>query len=588
MVFMLADREEREGSLQYFADERKLLAAFVEWFQRFDPDLLIGWNVVGFDLNFLAKKCDELKIDLALGRGRQRLRLMTGNRRSARAQVPGRAVMDGIWALKGAFYNFEDFRLDTVARELLGEGKLISGEHDKIKEIERLFKHDKRALAEYNLQDAVLVTEIFRKTELVEHYVRRSQISGMLLDQVGASAASLDHFYIPRLHQCGYVAPDIDGEHDIEPAAGGFVFDPEAGIHEQVIVLDYQSLYPSIIRTFKIDPLSRLCSDVDTLETPVGIRFSRTRHLLPDFIADLLAKRDAARQSKQPHLSQAIKILMNSFYGVMGSSLSRFYHPDLPAAITGTGQWILRSSKEHIEESGCKVIYGDTDSLFVKLPPGEAQNASSIGMRLASGLNDWWREKLKQDFQLESFLHAKFEKLYDKLLLPAARGHGGGAKKRYAGLLRSQDGQHLDFVGMEVVRSDWTRLAKDFQIELYGRIFRGEAIDAWIRELVSEIKAGKHDDKLIYRRRLLKDVGEYTKSVPPFVRAAMLLDKPGRDIAYYMTLRGPIPIQHNPRDLDYAHYIAKQLEPIADSILCFVGKKFDEILKGRSQLTLFS
>ncbi len=103
--------------------------------------------------------------------------------------------------------------------------------------------------------------------------------------------------------------------------------DPIPGIYDDVVVLDFKSLYPSIIQTFKIDPLSNLLSEKDTIETLNGYKFSSTKHFLPEFIDHLIEQRNIAKKKNDKALSQAIKILMNSFYGVMGSFGCRFYHP---------------------------------------------------------------------------------------------------------------------------------------------------------------------------------------------------------------------------------------------------------------------
>jgi len=319
----------------------------------------------------------------------------------------------------------------------------------------------------------VLVSEIFTKVGLIDLSVKRAQISGMLMDQLGMMTAAFDHFYLPKIHRAGYVACNVADIAGMDHAAGGYVLDPKPGLYDDVIVLDFKSLYPSIIRTFKIDPISRLLSAESTIKTPNGYKFSAVRHFLPEFITELLEKRGEAKQKKDKQLSQAIKILMNSFYGVMGSYGCRFYHPDLPTAITGTGQYLLLGSKDFFEKDGYEVIYGDTDSLFVKLKKGEGGEKLETGKKLAADLNIYWSRKLKSQFNVESFLEIEYEKYYRKFIITAARGSEGGAKKRYAGLLVKDGKEKLDFVGMEFVRSDWTKLAKDFQVELYTRIFNG-------------------------------------------------------------------------------------------------------------------
>lgn len=586
-VFMIGDKPKRSPEfISYYSDERDLLNNFFIWFKEVDPDIIIGWHVVGFDLLFLDNKCRELGISLDIARANGRVSIRQRKPSGHFISVTGRVVIDGPSMLRASFFNFEDFKLETVAQELLGTGKTITPDENKIEEIDRQFKEDKISLAEYNLQDAVLVTDIFKKTGLIELSVRRAQISGLLMDQLGMMTAAFDHFYLPRLHKAGFVAPNLKDITTTEHAAGGYVIDPTPGIYENVIVLDFKSLYPSIIQSFKIDPYSLLMKETDTIETLNGYKFSSSLHILPDFINELMKQRDEAKKKKDKQLSQAIKILMNSFYGVMGSYGCRFYHPDLPRAITGSGHKLLLGSKDYLEKKELKVIYGDTDSLFVMLKDVSVDDGETQGKKIVVELNKFWKNKLKKDFKVESYLELEYEKYYKKFIITPARGADIGAKKRYAGLILKDGKEKIEFVGMEFVRSDWTKLAKEFQIELYEKIFHNEEVEDWVRDVIQSLKSGKLDDKLIYRKRLRKEVEDYTKNVPPHARAAKLLNEP-KDVIYYaITQRGPIPIELKHNDFDYDHYVEKQLKPIADSVLSLLGKNFDDIA-GSDQLSFF-
>jgi DNA polymerase-2 len=587
VVFIVSgDKVELPDYVRTFKDEKELLQNFLAWFQEKDPDIIIGWHVIGFDLMFLENKCRELMIPFNIARANGRVSLRQRKPRGFYAFITGRVIIDGPVSLRSSFFTFEDYRLETVAQELLAEGKTITPDQDKVEEIERLFKEDKASLAEYNLKDAELVTNIFKKAGLIELSVRRSQLSGLLMDELGMMTAAFDHFFLPKLHRAGYVAGNVKDLDTSEHAAGGYVMDPVPGIYDDVIVLDFKSLYPSIIQTFKIDPYSNLKSDIDTIETLNGYKFSSTQHFLPEFIDQLIEQRNLARKKKDKQLSQAIKILMNSFYGVMGSFGCRFYHPNLPTAITGTGHSLLLGSKEFLAEKGYEVIYGDTDSLFIKLKEGEGENAETNGNRIAEDLNKYWSEKIQNEYGLKSYLEIEFEKYYRKFILTPARGSEAGAKKRYAGLLVEKGEEKLEFVGMEFVRSDWTRLAKEFQVELYSRIFNNEEIDNWLRKIVKKVKAGEYDDKLVYRKRLRKDVDEYTKNIPQHVKAARMLPETSGTVYYVITKRGPIPVELKHTDIDYDHYIEKQIKPIADSVLILLGESFDSIVQS-DQLSFF-
>ncbi|WP_337867072.1 DNA polymerase II [Ignavibacterium sp.] len=586
-VFIVGNQPKKSPDyISFHQNETELLNSFIKWFNDADPDIIIGWHVIGFDLLFLENKCNELNIPFNIARANGKVIIRAKKPSGFFASITGRIIIDGPSSLRASFFNFEDFKLETVAQELLGTGKTINLDKKKKEEIDRLFNEDKISLAEYNLNDAVLVTDIFRKTGLLELSVRRSQISGLFIDQLGMMTNAFDHFYLPLLHRKGFVAPNLKDIKTTEHAEGGYVIEPEPGIYDNIVVLDFKSLYPSIIRTFKIDPYSLLMKDKDTIITLNGYKFSSTHHILPDYIDELMNLRKEAVTTGDKQLSQAIKILMNSFYGVMGSYGCRFYHPDLPRAITGTGHKLLLGSKDYLVSQTYKVIYGDTDSLFVKLKDVYSTDGEMQGKLIAKELNNYWRERLKKEYNVQSYLELEFEKFYEKFIITPARGSETGAKKRYAGLLNKGDSKEIEFVGMEFVRSDWTKLAKEFQEELYMKVFEGEEVDEFIRLTIKNLKEGKLDDKLIYRKRLRKEVEDYTKNVPPHVRAAKMLREPGDVVYYVITERGPIPIQLKFNDIDYNHYIEKQLKPIADSVLGLLGKSFDSIV-GTDQMSFF-
>jgi DNA polymerase-2 len=243
-------------------------------------------------------------------------------------------------------------------------------------------------------------------------------------------------------------------------------------------------------------------------------------------------------------------------------------------------------SREYLEQKGYKVLYGDTDSLFVKIKDSEAVDTNYYGNEIAKNLNGYWKEKLKEDFNVESYLELEYEKFYRKFVLTQSRGSESGAKKRYAGLIEDEGGGKIEFVGMESVRSDWTKLAKDFQAELYDRVLNNKEIDHWMNELVDLLRKGHFDNKLVYRKRLRKEIDEYVKNIPPQVRAAKMLDDKSSSVKYVITKKGPVPIGLNPTDIDYDHYIEKQLKPIADSILSLLGLSFNSIVSSQ-QMNMF-
>lgn len=590
--FMVGQQSEMpEKNIFFFSTEKELLESFVLNFQKWDPDILIGWHVIGFDLQFLEKKFNEHKINFSIGRDKSQPIIYEKKNAGWVAQITGRIVLDGPALLKNNFFKFENYKLETVSQKVLGLGKDINEKnHNKVEEIERRFNDDKESLAEYNLLDCILVLDIFEKLSLIDLIFQRARNSGLQLDKVGISTMAFDHFFLPRVHREGYVASNVIDIQREGPAEGGYVLEPKSGIHDCVIVLDFKSLYPSIISTFKIDPFSRVKAHEAPLETPVGIKFSHKKHILPDLINDLMEKRRDAKLRGNHNLSQAIKILMNSFYGVMGSTGSRFYHADLPRAITGIGQWVIKESIKFLESRGYEVLYGDTDSIFVRLKENEKKHYLEAGNEMVKEINSFLSIKIYREFKVNSLIEIQYEKTYKKLFLPFSRDGITGAKKRYAGLLLKDGKEELNIVGMEYVRSDWTDLAKKFQSELFFKTFKDEDIDDWIKKFIERIKDKEFDKDLIYRKKLSKNPEEYTKNIPPHVKAAMLLghspDHPLREISYVITNRGPMPVEKEHSDIDYNHYIEKQIKPLADSVLFLKGKSFEDLVMG-NQLSLF-
>ncbi len=515
-------------------------------------------------------------------------------------QLPGRVVLDGIELLRAAFYRFESFSLENVSRELLGEGKLLHGPGAG-EAIGELFRHDKTALAEYNLKDCELVTAIFEETGLLDFAVARSHMTGLNIDRMGGSVASFDNLYLPRLHREGYVAPNASTEHIASP--GGFVLDSSPGMYDHVLVLDFKSLYPSIIRTYFIDPLGLALGlkrggafELDQEQTVPGYlqaRYAREGHILPGLIQQLWQKRDAAKRSGDAPLSQAIKIIMNSFYGVLGSPGCRFFDARLASSITRRGHDILCRSRDFIERAGQTVIYGDTDSVFVWIRGADSNDdAVAVGVQLARDLNDYWRRQIREEFDLESILEVEFETHYKQFLMPTIRGSDRGSKKRYAGVVATPDGDKLVFKGLENVRSDWTRVARDFQRELYRRIFNNEPYEQYVKDVTLEVLGGHCDRQLVYRKRLRRKLADYERNVPPHVQAARLCEQRGLPVPrrgswveYVITTSGAEPAEKPLAPLDYQFYVDRQLEPVADGILGFVGSSFRTLVD--KQITLF-
>ena len=486
-VYMLGppngDDSQVDFQLEYCDSRATLLKRLNEWFARFDPDAIIGWNLVQFDLRVLHQHARKLAVPLRLGRDGEEMQWREhGSRTHYFASAAGRLIIDGIESLRSATWSFPSFSLENVAQTLLGEGKAISTPYQRMDEINRMFAEDKPALATYNLKDCELVTRIFAKTELLTFLLERASVTGLPADRSGGSVAAFTHLYMPLMHRQGFVAPNL-GDQPAQASPGGFVMDSQPGLYESVLVLDYKSLYPSIIRTFLVDPVGLIeglkhPDDQHSVPGFRGARFSRTRHSLPAIVGRIAEGRELAKREHNAPLSQALKIIMNSFYGVLGSSGCRFFDTRLASSITLRGHEIMLRTRQLIEAQGHAVIYGDTDSTFVWLRRAHGQEeAAHIGRALVASVNDWWREHIREEYGLDSALELQFETHFTRFLMPTIRGAEEGSKKRYAGLVTRADGSdEIVYKGLESVRTDWSPLARQFQQELYGGFSTGSSI----------------------------------------------------------------------------------------------------------------
>lgn len=327
-----------------------------------------------------------------------------------------------------------------------------------------------------------------------------------------------------------------------------------------------------------------------------------------------------------------MKILMNSFYGVLGADGCRYARTELAGAITSFARKYLTFARDFFEERGYKVLYGDTDSVFVESgrrvdegSPGP--DLSQLGETLAAELNATVAAAVKADYGLESWLKIRCEKVYARFFIPRLRfdlgaerrgailrrGRGEeedegeeagedktrGRAKGYAGLRLLGEGcAEVEVKGMEAARSDGTPLARRFQTELISLIFgaancgrraAGAAeVEEWCRAFVAALRNGELDEELVYKRWLRRPASEYG-SENPAVRAARILGwtkRRGR-ISWLMTKAGAEPPEkRSGAALDYEHYIEHQLWPIARAVTEAAGWEAEAWFADRPQLEL--
>ncbi|MBU7032156.1 MAG: hypothetical protein HXS53_06470, partial [Theionarchaea archaeon] len=324
--------------------EMELLSRFKDILLTLDPDVITGWNVVDFDLYYLQQRFKRHSLHFDLGRSgaQSKFRTETSFIRASRAQMDGRMVLDAMHLLRDFFIKLDDYKLGTAGKAILGEGKI-----DIEKDIGKVWKENPDLLVEYNQKDAKLVTDIIEKKRLLELSKRMTGITGLQLDRVKAAIASLDSLYIRESRKKGIVCPSVSGM-SRKKVTGGLVQEPTFGVFSFVLLFDFRSLYPSIMATFNIDPLT-YTEEKTGIQAPNGAFFRESPGILPEIILKLLRRRSEATIYEEQY---AIKIIMNSLFGVLGNPNCRFYNSKIANAITSFGRYFLEETTSRVKEMG--------------------------------------------------------------------------------------------------------------------------------------------------------------------------------------------------------------------------------------------
>jgi DNA polymerase-2 len=489
------------------------------------------------------------------------------------------------------------YTLDAAAQAVLGLSKTVTSSGDaRIDDLEKLYRDDPIAFGEYCKRDAELVLEILEKTGLFRLSLERASLTGVSLDKAWTSVVSFERVYALQL-RAKNIAPPPRLKQSVSGAAGGTVLEALPGFFPNVGVFDFRSLYPTIMRTFNVDPLAYARAHArahamtqvranagSCIQAPNGAIFSREPGILPELIGSYFQERSKALKAGDEEASYVYKILMNSFYGVLGTPSCRYGKSELAGAITSFARKWLLFSRDWFNAKGYRVLYGDTDSLFIEsgLEHGASYAAFlEWGQTLSTELNNRLNAVVEKEYCLQSHIEMRFEKPYRCFMIPPLKnlraGEGRGRAKGYGGwLLDSAGGLRTEIKGMEAVRSDSTPLARRIQIELLEQVFMGgdeKELKAYIHTILKDLRRGLLDNELIYRKRLTRVPESYTSSTPPQVKAARALGWKNRrgSVEFVWTLSGPEPSSLPHGQLDYDHYAEAQVLSVARPIAAAAG-----------------
>ncbi len=479
--------------------EKEMLEEFCKYIQFYDFDILTGWNFTEFDAPYILQRLDTLCIN------RENIsRLRGGN--NTRIEIRGRQLFDLLTSYKRMHLGEkESFRLDAIALEELGEGKI-----HHVGKVCDLWKTDIINFILYNYVDVYLCVHIDEKDKTISFHRQISKYVGCPIEKTTNSMPIIDTLILRESREHGFVLPSkATSINTSESFKGATVISPTKGLFENIIVLDLKSLYPMAMMTLNASPETK--SSDGELTAPNGVKFKKQ----PDGIvrriqSKFLKERDEMKTNRNKYpigspeyemfdmQQNVLKVIMNSYYGVSGNPTFRLYDKDIASAITSVGRSILEHNKRLVEAEGFKVIYGDTDSNLIKIPVSIGKEGTMvIAKDLEKILNDSYPEFAKKTLNADTqYFSIKFEKIY-------ARFFSGGRKKRYAGLLIWKEGKELstvDIVGFETKRSDSSKVTRTAMEQLITMILEGEEyekIRSTISEIVRKYRAGEYDLDMI-------------------------------------------------------------------------------------------
>jgi DNA polymerase I len=597
-------KKSKNGFVETKSSEKEVLERFSEIVKEEDPDVLIGYNSAQFDLPYLQSRAGRIKAHLKLGRYGSRMTplkkgLINGMRLNGRVHFDLYPIVKFFGII--GIIKTQKFTLDAVAQDVLGSKKLALNKKD----IWQMWDRDEiDLLCEYSMVDAELahaLGERFLPLEMELSGVAKMPLFETSLSTSGQLVENLLMFHASE--RCELIPSRPGGdtimERESAPIQGAFVKLPEPGIYENVAVLDFRGLYPSIIVSYNIDPGTLLQPAAgsqnpspgtgnggpETFVSPTGAAFTRKETGLIPFVLDYLIdmrmkiKNELKKHDKDSDAyirlnarSQALKILANSFYGYMGYARSRWYSRPCAESVTAWGRKHIMETIGAAEKGGFQVLYADTDSVFIIYK--DKQDVLGFMSRVNAAL------PAKMELELEGF--------YPRGVFVSKKGgEERGAKKKYA--LLGEDGR-IKIRGFELVRRDWSAIAKETQLKVLEAILREgskEKAVKIIRDTIEQLQAGKVPlEKLAISTQLLKSPGNYEVKSPELaaaekMRKAGLEAGRGTIITYVISKGGKnanvseksVPIELA-KDYDADYYINNQVLPAVMKIMKELG--YDE------------
>lgn len=603
--------------------ERALLGFLLAKIHKVDPDVIVGHDIYGFDIDILLNRITANKIPhwSKIGRlKRSTVPKLSGGRGSSaeKAAACGRLICD-VKISAHELVHLKSYELSELTQQIL-KGKQINVDQDHIRDMYNSSANLMK-LIEFTLMDCSYILRIMYELNVLPLALQITSICGNVMSRtlMGGRSERNEYLLLHAFTEKDYIVPDkqfkkkpvpmTEFDEDGDPIsdkkssgrkkpayAGGLVLEPKKGFYDKyILLLDFNSLYPSIIQEYNIcfttvvqqhSPKNDNNNDDDFhVELPES---GLEPGILPTEIRKLVeSRRQVKTLMKQKNLShelkmqydirqKALKLTANSMYGCLGFTFSRFFAKPLAALVTERGREILMQTKTIVEGMNLEVIYGDTDSIMVNTNCTDYKEVYKLGKDIKTDINKRYR-----------LLEIDIDGIYKSMLLLK--------KKKYAAIKITKDGdgkiiEEQELKGLDIVRRDWCDLAKNAGNFVVQQILSGQSRESILENIhlkLSEVgeKVCKNElpvDLYLITKQLTKDPEDYpNKKSLPHVQVAMRINSKGGkkmkagDTVPYLICKDGSNLGHSQRayhpdelakngdlSIDSHYYLAQQIHPV--------------------------
>ena len=440
--------------------EELMLRGFIKFWKKHDFDIVTGWNIDNFDIPYIINRLKLYGLENELSQ----IKKIKYDKYKKKYSISGISILDYMWLYKKYTINLrESYSLKYISNFELGDTKI--GYEGSLND---LWENDINTFLIYNKKDVELVKKLDDKLQFIGLIDEIRRLSKTTFEDAMMNSKVIDNILLCELKKQNKVACTKKQNQKEEKYSGAYVSYPKIGLWKWIIDLDWTSLYPFIIMNLNISPETK--NNNGTIVASNGIKFLEYPYGLFPFILKrifeqrkkykkLYKENKGQSKEKEYYLKQyALKILLNSFYGFVGFSKSRFYDKDLAEAITITGQEIIKHTISVVENKGYINIATDTDSVLFHVDCNNKNEASIIGKEVVNEINNNMYKFCKDKFNInKSTFYIKQDCIAKTGIFLT--------KKRYALKVVDEEGMDVKetiIKGMEIVRSDTPMLVRNF------------------------------------------------------------------------------------------------------------------------------